>query len=189
MYNNNLLIDYKNEIRIPQNDAVYYEINEAQLYKESLEIKMKPFKDFDYFNLFLIIKSYSCNLIYVPRNFFIVVKNLNKSGFITYNANIVEFRNISYYGFIKWFNEQLQDDWRYMADEDSEYSYVFTYPLDIFNKKLINHLKPIYPWNKEIIEKLAKIQENERIYLKTIEEQHKEILKLNKIIDELRKAK
>lgn len=186
MYNDNLIIDKENKVLIPQNNKVNFKIKKSIFIKNCIEIKIIPFSEVDMINLYLIIKSYVSNLIYVSVNIFTYVNNKNDNGFIVYNSNITEFKNLSYYGFFKWFYEQSSEDWKYIK-EDGEYYFMINYTIEIFDMDLLDYLKPKYPWNSTIIEKMTKLKDNEEYYIMTIEAQKKEIKilkeKLSKMIN------
>lgn len=110
MYSNNLILDEKEKIKIFQNDSSFYNITKSSIIKNAIQINLQPFEEFDILNLYLITKSYACNVIYITNNFFIIIKNENEKEFIAYSGNIVEIKNLTYYGFIDWFYLQLQHD-------------------------------------------------------------------------------
>lgn len=184
MYNNNLILDNENKISISQNTNNFFEIFKSDKLKDSIEIVINPFDEIDTINLYIIIKSYSLNLIYVPANTLIMVKNPTEEEFIVYNSVIDQFKNFSFYGFYNWFHRQLQNDWKYIK-EGGRYSLVFTYPLKIFDPELLHILKPNYPWNSQIIENFARLYSTEKYYIMTIEQQKKELAKKQKIIEDL----
>lgn len=186
MYANNLILDLNNKIIIPQNSNTNFIISKSINIKNSIEIKIKPFEEIEILNLYLIIKSYVMNVIYVPSNFFIIVKNLDEKEFIASNINISEIKNLSYYGFINWFYDELHNDWKYIR-EDGEYALLLTYPMNIFDKNLISFIKPKYPWDSNITSSLTKLKSNEEYYIITIEKQKKKIEELLKKIEELLK--
>jgi hypothetical protein len=144
MYSDNLFIDYYQKNEIPQNSKTNFEIKKSEILKDSLEIKIKPYEDVSTLNLYVIIKSYVCSLIYIPSNFFIIIKNLNEDEFIAFNSFIDEFKNMSYYGFLNWFYTQLQKDWEYIK-KDGEYSFLLTYPIKVFDLDNLKYLRPKFP--------------------------------------------
>jgi hypothetical protein len=50
--------------------------------KDSISIEITPFEEINFLNLYIIIKSYSSNLLYIPSNLFIVIKNIDQREFI-----------------------------------------------------------------------------------------------------------
>lgn len=186
MYTNNLILDLNNTIKISQNLNTYFVISKSLNMKDSIEIKIQPYEDIDMLNLYLMIKSYIMNVIYVSSNFFIIVKNKNEKEFIACNVSTNELKNLSYYGFINWFYDELHNDWKYIKD-DGEYFFIITYPMDIFDKDLITFLRPRYPWDSKILSFLTKLKSNEEYYIITIENQKKEIENLKKEIENQKK--
>jgi hypothetical protein len=67
----------------------------------SIEINLKPFETFNSINLYLIVKSYSCNVEFISHSFYVVIKNLEENSFIAYASNINNFKNMSYFQFNK----------------------------------------------------------------------------------------
>lgn len=181
MYNTNLILDHKHQIKIPQNSNTFFVINENTFFTNSLSIKIEPYEDVDIINLYLIIKSYCSNLIYIPSKLFIIVKNPNQKEFLAWNSSVSEFKNITYYGFIDWFYNQLHKDWEYIH-KDGEYFFVFTYPIKVFDINLLSTIKPKYPWKSELLEKFTKLKHNEEYYIMTIEAQKIEINKLKELL-------
>lgn len=188
MYNNNIIIDTYNKIQIPQNENSFFMIKKSCYIKNTIEIHIQPFEEINSLNLYLMIKSYVCNIIYVPSNIFISIKNTDEKSFIAYNSNISEIKHLTYYGFLKWFYEQLHHDWKYIK-ENGSYFLLITYTIDTFDSNLLNYIKPVFPWKSELIEKFNKLKIDEEYYIKTIEIQKNEIKKLQKKIEELEKKK
>lgn len=93
---------------------------------------------------------------------------------------------MNYNLFADWFLNQLKNDWEYFKKE-STYSFCFTYSIDIFDRNLIEYLRPKYPWNLELVSKIVKEINEETKYLEIIDKQNKEISKLKKIIYNLKK--
>jgi hypothetical protein len=94
------VLDEKNDIKIPQSENKFFNIKKSKVYKNSLEISFDPLKETDILNLFLILKSYVNNLIYIPNNFLITIENVGEKEFIAFNTNIVEFKNLKYFSFL-----------------------------------------------------------------------------------------
>lgn len=184
MWSNNLFIDAQDKVKIPQNRGCYFDISKSRRLKNTIEIRVAPYEEVDILNLYLVIKSYASNLIYPPSYFLISIRDPNQKEFIVYNSNIREFKNISYYGFEKWFYTRLHHDWQYLK-KASEYFFMFTYPLNLFDASLISHIKPIYPWNSKILESFVVLKENEVFYMMTIDSQKEEIARQKEKIEEL----
>lgn len=177
--NDNLFVDFKKQNIIPQNEKNFFIIKNSTDLKYTLEIKLHPFESFDIINLFFIIKSYTMNLRFIPRDFLIKIKNKENDNFLVLNKNIQWFKHLNFYAFYNWFYFQLYNDWTYLKS-DSEYSYLITYPIEIFDRNLIPFLRPIFPWKSDLLENLNKEIYDLNISYKIIEEK-------TKIIEELKK--
>jgi len=149
VYSNLLIEDHNNKIKIPQNDKTCYIIQRSIKIKNSIEIIIEPYEDLDLYNLFLIIKSYSCNLIYIPHMFITVIKRKD-STFIAHSNHIDRFKKMRYTEFSEWFYNQLNNDWKYL-NKDDLYSFIFTYPYNIFDRSKIDCIKPNFPWNEDLL--------------------------------------
>lgn len=181
MYNN-LLAEYiNNQIKIPQNEKTNFEIKRSDKINNGIEVILQPYEEIDLLNLYLIIKAYSCNLIYIPHMFITTVKRKDDT-FIAHSNHISKFKKMRYIEFIEWFYLQLKNDWKYL-DEDNLYSFIFTYPFNIFDRDKIDFIKPIFPWNEEIIQHSFNENIDEYKQRKKIEELTKinrELIKMNK---------
>jgi hypothetical protein len=92
---------------------------------------------------------------------------------------------MSYFQFNKWFYNQLNSDWKYM-NINSLYSFIFTYPVPIFNRDNIPHIKPKYPWSEHINDGLVKAINSEISYIEIIRLQKKKIEDLMIEIEKLK---
>lgn len=184
MYKDNLIVDYENSIKIPQNEREFYEINQSLDLNYSIEVVIKPFDDINTINLFLIIKSYLNNLIYIPHMLLIMVKK-NNENFVAHSLNSSYFKEMSYLSFAEWFYKNLKEDWMYMNDE-SLYSFIFTYPINVFDRDLLRFIKPKYPWKTNLFVDLANNIKNERFYIETIDKQKKKIEELEKKLKDIK---
>jgi hypothetical protein len=97
MYNNNLFLDYKNNIKIPSTDKSFYEITGNLFLKHTISVKVE--RDYDLANLYFILKSFSCNLIYIPHNFFTVINN-SDDFFVAHAENVRIFKQMGYLNFL-----------------------------------------------------------------------------------------
>jgi len=158
------------------------------LFKNSIEIIINPYEEVNITNLYIIIKSYSTNLIYVPSSFYAMINNKNDKSFMILNFTTDEFKNITYYGFLNWYYEKLEENWKYIK-ENGTYSFIFTYTIKVFNMDNLEYLKPIYPWNSFIIEKIGMIREDVNLYIETIKSQEKEINRLKNLLQDYENMK
>ena len=188
MYANNLILDLDNRVAIPQNEKDNYIIKNSSFMDYCIEIYINPHNSVDLINLYLIIKSYSCSILFPSHNFFTLIKNLNEKEFIASNININEFKNMSYFSFNKWFYTQLKNDWKYIK-QNGEYYILFSYPVELFDRNNLAYLKPKYPWDTEIILKIIRIVEQTNEYEKLIKKQKEKINELEVIIAKLRGEK
>jgi hypothetical protein len=106
MYNNNLTINDK--IKIPLKENFYYNIRANLFINHTISIEVE--KNCDLIDLYIIIKSYSCNVIYIPHNFFTVVNNPNKPFFMAYATHIRTFKEMGYLDFCLWFMSRIEND-------------------------------------------------------------------------------
>lgn len=188
MYTNNLVVNKNEKKKIPQNENSYFVIKKSNILKHSINIEINPFEQVDLINLYIIIKSFASNIIYIPRNMLIVIKNVNEKEIIAKNINIDEFKNIKFYAFYKWFLDELQENWKYIKTS-CQYIFIITFPIDVFNRELLEFLEPQYPWKEEIVIEFNKIIEIDKKNEETINNQAKEIIKLKKEIEELKKSR
>lgn len=155
--------------------------------KNTLEIEIKPFESVDMINLYLIIKSYSCNLIYISFNLHVLIKNFGEKEFIAHTVNVNFFKNTSFSSFSFWFYEQLKNDWKYLNQPNSNYYFLFTYPVLLFDKGEIQYLKPKYPWDPALSIKLIGMLGDEDKFIKLIAQQKEKINELTRLNDKLKK--
>ncbi len=122
--------------------------------KHSIELNIRHTEKIDMLNLYFIIKSFTCNIIYLSVSLIIVIEGKHKQEFIAHNIGVTVFKHMSYPVFVEWFYGQINEDWKYL-NESSKYSFHFTYPIDLFDRNLIEYLRPVYPWNPEILESVG----------------------------------
>lgn len=178
---NNLIIDKKQKIKIPQNERLNYSINEYAEWKYAIQIKFSLTKPLNYLNLFLIIKSYVLNNKIPPHALCTVFKKENQN-IITQKENVSWFIGADYYAFCEWINFRVLSDKKYNESEQF-YSLVLLFPKGLLllkNKEegitnILRLLKPNYPWNipcldffKHSIDAIALLQEKIKFYEKTI---------------------
>lgn len=178
MFNNNLLLDENSEIKIKQNHESDYIIKESFL-KHSIEVTINPHKEIDFLNLYIILKSYSCNIQYMPYCFFVCIQE--RESMILHNISIDVLKKMTYIGFNNWIIKYLNEDWKYIK-ENSFYSFVFLYPVELFDRNLLKILKPKYPWSLEILNKISVSVDEDRNYKKVLDEYKKKIEELEKVI-------
>ncbi len=171
MYNNNLLLDFNKKTKIPQNSNNFYEFN-SFYFKNSIEIIIKPFEDIDHINLFIILKSFVHNIKYPPGRFLIAVKN--EDFFVLNNIDISNIKKMSYLSFYNWFVYRIENDRKYIR-KDGIYKFIITYPIEIFDRKEIEYLRPIYPWSLEILNSLTILIEEESNKDRIIKNQEEKI--------------
>lgn len=183
MYNDNLLIDFEKETKIPQNEISFYEFS-SFYFKNSIEITIKPFEEIDYINLYIILKSFAHNIKYTPGRLLIAVKN--EDFFVSNNIDISNIKKMSYLSFYNWFLYRIENDRKYIRKEGL-YKFIITYPIEIFDRKEIEYLRPIYPWSRKILDSLTILIEEESNKNKIIESQEKKIKILEEKIKNLEK--
>lgn len=182
----NLFLDNENLIKIPQNSDVSFNIFLSKLIENAVQIDVFYLKFVNVLNLYLIIKSFLCNLKYISDKLLIVVSNEEGVFFVVDNLNPVFFKNISFNNFYLWFHEKLLEDWKYL-DNSKFYSFVITYQKGTYLTETLSILKPVYPWKEEILIKIIKIIEKEENFLNVIEVQKKKIEEQNQKIEEYEK--
>lgn len=180
MLNDNLIKDFDNLIKIPQNPKSLFRISYDTNYKKSVEIFIKHDEEVDLLNLYLIIKSFTKNLEYLPSSVLLTIKNLNEQSFVTFHRDVGFFKNITFAKFAKWFAAQLKNDEHYLH-QYGLYSFVIIFKTN----KETSFLKPNYPWKNEILEIFWKNLNEEIETDKIIEEKNLIIEDLKKKLSEL----
>jgi hypothetical protein len=180
MLNNNLILDKSNTIHISQNKNTFFHISLSKDYSNSIEIAFKHDEEIDLLNLYIIIKSFTLNLQYLPKQILITVKNLNQPSFVTYNGNISFFKILTFNKFIQWFLDQLKHDELYISTFG-----IYSYTISFETSKDISTLKPIYPWKNNILNNIWKNTKEEIQIEKILFEKEKLIEKLLQKIKEL----
>lgn len=127
--------------------------------------------------MFLILKSYSLNIIYPSTDFIIKIKKENEIIILERN-NIMFLNNLSFWDFTKWIQYRLKYDWKYIDNSDI---YCFSFILNdkLIKEEDINYLKPIYPWNEKILNELGGNELNE-IFLRDEINKNKKIISMLK---------
>lgn len=183
--NNNLILDKENNVQIPQNDRSFFTFNQEFL-NNSREVGINPHEVINILNLFITVKSFINSVQYPPHSILLAVRD--ELSFIAHNIDISNLKKISYLGFTTWLTKQLEKDATYLK-RTSTYSFIFTYPIEIFDRNDLKFLKPKYPWNSEILKPLSIQIDESNSYLTLIENQQQEIIKLKKIVSSLRNKK
>lgn len=157
----NCILDENNIIKIPQNELQYFIIKKSKNWKNSIDIEFDIKKDIDILNLFIIIKSYIKNIEFFCFKMSTIVKKNDDEIFITENLMINQFIKISYWDFEKWLLEKIYSESKYISDNKDLYAITLSFQKKIidglnlkYNKNVLEYLKPIYPWKKEIFEEI-----------------------------------
>jgi hypothetical protein len=151
----NCVIDYNNEINIPQNNKTNFIIKKDQIWNYSITIEFDITQKIDYLNLFFILKSYIHTSLIKAQTLSTVFTDKNNKIFVTQNENILTFRNMSFDYFLEWINYRITNDWKYNKTENF-YLIKISFEKTIIklkNKELnidiLNLIKPIYPWDNK----------------------------------------
>lgn len=157
----NCILDENNIINIPQNELQYFIIKKSKNWKNSIDIEFDIKKDIDILNLFIIIKSYIKNIEFFCFKICTIVKKNDDEIFITENLMINQFIKMSYWDFEKWLLEKIYSESKYISDNKDLYAITLSFQKKIidglnlkYNKDVLEYLKPIYPWKKEIFEEI-----------------------------------
>lgn len=190
--NDNLIKDVEMKIKIPQNDITKFKIEKSITWKYMIDIYIQPKEKIDYFNLFLIIKSYLSNIIYPFKQLVTRVIRENEV-FPTENLFGYKINEMSYFEFYEWARARINYDVKNYIKSEEFYSFSLICNRYLVNDNLLECLKPIYPWKKSIIDSFRIKEISDIIRDKMIEEKNiiiknkdEEIKKLN---DELKKLK
>ena len=157
----NCILDENNIIKIPQNELQYFIIKKSKNWKNSIDIEFDIKKDIDILNLFIIIKSYIKNIEFFCFKMSTIVKKNDDEIFITENLMMNQFIRMSYWDFEKWLLEKIYSESKYISDNKDLYAITLSFQKKIidglnlkYNKDVLEYLKPIYPWKKEIFEEI-----------------------------------
>lgn len=157
----NCILDENNIIKIPQNELQYFIIKKSKNWKNSIDIEFDIKKDIDILNLFIIIKSYIKNIEFFCFKMSTIVKKNDDEIFITENLMMNQFIRMSYWDFEKWLLEKIYSESKYISDNKDLYAIMLSFQKKIidglnlkYNKDVLEYLKPIYPWKKEIFEEI-----------------------------------
>lgn len=181
MITDNLCYDEQSSIQIPQNDSTFFIIKKSIFYKNAIDIFFDINEKIDFVNFFFIIKSFSNNLIFLPKMFLITIKNQDERGVVTFNQDPFFFKQMTYAKFVKWVIAQIENDKFYINNEK-----LYFISVVMFSTKPIDNLVPKYPWKKEIIDVFYKNINEELNYEKLLLEKNKEIDLLKKKIQKLK---
>lgn len=186
MYNDNLVLDYDNNIKIPSNENSFYKIEGNSFLCYTINIFLTSKFDLDLLNLFIILKSYSSSVIYIPHNLLTIIKNPEESFFLANVVNISVVKKMSYWDFYVWYNAKVEKEWMYVR-ENGLYIFSFTYPIDIFDRNLVPIIKPKYPWNSLLLQNSVDLYEKKKMYNDLLMEKDKKISELELELEKLRK--
>lgn len=191
-YMENCILDYKNEIRIPQNDNNDYGIIEDLHWKYSIKISINIREEIDYVNLFFILKSYASTKICIPSKIstvFLVEEKLK----VTQYESIFKINDMGFDYFYEWINYRIKNDWEYDR-KTNFYSILISFEKNSIislekkeNCSILQILKPIYPWTDGWLNKFKKSIEEKKRLEKEIEYLKSVIRKKNEEIDILKK--
>lgn len=151
--------------------------------EHSIEIVINLAESLNILNFYLILKSYASSVVYPPYMFFSSIKNENEKEFIASAIDMNNFKNMSYLSFLSWYWYRFDSDRTYMK-KNCEYSFIISYPINIFDRGLIKYLRPIYPWKDEIFDSVIKHVSNDYLnieYINDLKKKNKDLL--NKILE------
>lgn len=183
----NCILDEENIIKIPQNDLEYFKIEKSKDWKNSIDIELNIKKEINILNLFIIIKSYIKNIEFFCFKMSTIVKK-NENIFITENLMINQFLKMNYWDFEQWLLEKIYLENKYVSEEKDLYAIRLSFQKKIieglnskYDKDVLKHLKPVYPWKEKIFEELKiisyiKDSEIEKIIKKIEENSKKEVI-------------
>ena len=141
------------------------EMKSSLNWKWSLEIKFDIREEVNYFDLYLILKSYVWNNIIPCYSISFAKKDIHSTLIICERENINKVKKLNYLDFEEWIN------WRIYSDKKYNVKSNFYYILLSFEKKIIeeknvnlNNFLPIYPWKIEWMNFLS-INENKIEFL------------------------
>ena len=188
----NCILDYDCVIKIPQNEKKIFNIKKSENWKNSIDIEFDIKEEINILNLFIIIKSYIKNIEFFCFKMSTIVKK-KENIFVTENLMINQFIKMSYWDFEIWIIDKIYSETKYISEEKDLYAIRVSFQKKIieglnskYKKDVLEHLKPSYPWKKDIIEDLKlknyiKESEIEKIIKKLEENSEKKI-----IIDDLK---
>ena len=172
---NNCLLDYKNNVQIPQNNIDFFKIFCDPKWKYSIQIKFDTSKEIDYLNLFLIIKSYLYNETCLTYAIGTCFEDLNSKRVITQKENMLKIKTMDYLYFCEWINHRIKKDGFYEKKDDF-YGILILFEPNIVvlrnleNKiEILNILKPTYPWTLKWLDFLNKNVDEKALLQKKIE--------------------
>ena len=180
--NNNCILDKKSYIKIPQNKNKYFKIEKSKEWPNCIDVLTWK-EEVDILNLFLIIKSYIRNMeFYCYKMCVVILKKELKDTIITENMMLNYFIKINYWEFETWFMDRLHNDLKYVTEKEDLYGFRIVFQSKIieglnkkYNEDVLEVLKPVYPWKKEIIE-TYKIELDE---IELIKKENEELQKEN----------
>lgn len=134
---------------IPQNRHSFLFFQKNDYYK-SVEILFNYFENINLCNLYLSLKHYLSREYYFIKYIFIVAHISLDEGSQKiiprfHNINLIKLKKMNFFDFKEWFNELLDNDWKYMQ---SYHFYGFN--LIFYDQSVLFQEKefwPQYPWN------------------------------------------
>jgi hypothetical protein len=157
-----MVVDNKNKIKIPQNDKIFFKINKNKNWKYSIKIEFSYNEEINYFNLFLIIKSYVLNTSFPPYAICVSFIETNGKEIITEKNDIRWIKSIDYYQFEDWINFITEKQSKYeRSDEFSGIILLFSkglvemYRIANPDIDILEHIKPDYPWKPDFLDKFS----------------------------------
>ncbi len=172
---NNCCLDFKTLVKIPQNSTSFFQIKCDERWKYTIEIKFSIEEEIDYLNLFLIIKSYVYNEVCLAYAIGTSFQDVNSKRIVTENENIKKIRKMDFLYFCEWINFRITKDSEY-EKKDSFYSILIMFEQSIvviknteMNLKVLEILKPVYPWTPQWLNFFDKNVEETLILKKKIQ--------------------
>lgn len=133
---NNVLINKIPDIEIKEDNSISNSIN------------IKWNSNVNLVDLYLVIKSYACNVEIIIKQTLIKVIDLEEQGREFYMDSVSPeyFQYFSFLEFNKWYFENWNKAAKYLKNEVFELEIVL-----LFLSKKKNHIYPIFPWSEYVL--------------------------------------
>lgn len=146
------------EIKIPQNDKSFFKIERHENWKYAIKIKYVYTEEVNYFNLFLILKSYVLNTSFPPYAVCVSFIHQDKKEVVSEKSDIRWIKGVDFYGFVDWINFVSEKMSKYERSDDFNGIIILfskslceMYQLENLDNNFLEKLKPNYPWEPDFI--------------------------------------
>jgi protein associated with RNAse G/E len=92
-------LDFENKVFIPQNKNTFFTINKSNNYNYAVEIKINLKEDISILNLFLLLKSYINDNVFLTTSIGCIFKEKDGKRFITDNLSLRYFNKMNQFDF------------------------------------------------------------------------------------------